>query len=551
MKLKGITDESISKVLVKYNPWWHDPTRIRAMVKPYRRLVVERALLMITHPETRHYAILSGFRYVGKTMCLYQMIDMLLEEKVPAGNILYVTFENPILKYAEIDEIDRIYRELNPGATGSRYFLFDDLLFRGHWDAWMTALFDLDQDVRLVATTSASPIGYRQRDGTTIHDQCQSGGKIWTILDVRPLSLYEFSRLNGNRLPEEYLDGNGIVRLPKDEDGQNVVPYHHLSRLQNMLIRYLKRGGLPQFAMLDKEDYEEKRFGPDLMSHLIRSDILSFFNIRHPQLCEELMLYLASKPSPIFFAQQAAKDLGNISVTTLEQYISILASANLIICSYPVDIDQKGACKGHPKIYIADPAIRNALIMHEPENDLVENDKELNLAVEVALFCQLSTHYEPRRIKPEYHIEPIYDYEGKYRESSDQPVNESTAIKPAKIGYFRKLHEPGKTIDLVVALPEGYFIFNVMFYKRLPFRWKDSITSMTKRPGAKFLGASIITRKTSDNQSVGNGTIEYYRKEPALPILYLIGQEEYEWRKEELMEERLEHDTLTGFDDAE
>jgi len=49
--------------------------------------------------------VLSGARQIGKSTLMLQMIQELLDNGVPAANILYVTFDHPILKLAGIDSV--------------------------------------------------------------------------------------------------------------------------------------------------------------------------------------------------------------------------------------------------------------------------------------------------------------------------------------------------------------------------------------------------------------------------------------------------------------
>jgi len=570
-----ISDEHIAAVLTQYNPWWQDPACYKPKPKQLRRLVAEKAYLMIRHPQERHFAILSGMRFAGKTTCLFQIMEMLLEDRVPAVNIMYLSFENPILKYAEIDRICRIYMGMNQGIKGSRFFLFDDILYKGRWDSWISNIYDRWTDVRLAAASSVTPKEEHPEKSGEPQVRADQGAanmsRHWTVLTVPSLSFYESCRLREISMPGEYIDSKGIVRLLRvDEEGSSFA-FIHPTYIQDQLIKYICRGGFPHFTRLEKEDYEDAKLGPDIMRQMIGNDILDFFNIRQPNLIEQLMLYLACKQTPVFVARQAAKDLGNISVTTLEQYIAILECAHLIYCSYPLDLGGKGACKGHPRIYIADMGIRNALRTHLPEPDVQHNDRELSLGVELALFRQLTSFYAVRRVKPDYYLDPIYAHENwdqltlleciypeQYAKTKIEQASKTTktenepAQQPvARVGYYRKRHEPGKMIDLVVDLPEGQHLYHMMFYKRPPFRKKYEIMSLTRRPDAKYLSATIVTRRSGDHQTVGDGDRIFYQKEPASPILYKLGQDEYEWRKEELYDERFEHDTITGFDGAE
>ena len=89
---------------------------------------------------------------------------------------------------------------------------------------------------------------------------------------------------------------------------------------------------------------------------------------------EKLFLYLCMNSTEIFNATTAAKELDNTSVTTIDSYIHALEMSNLIYLAKPMDVGSKGALKGKPKIFIADAAIRNAVLMVD---DVLSDEKEL------------------------------------------------------------------------------------------------------------------------------------------------------------------------------
>lgn len=93
-----VSDEQVIKVLQQYNPWWRTPSAIKEESKPQKRLAYYEALKTLTHKSIRRFAVLSGMRRVGKTTILYQIIEHLIDEGVNPKNILYATFDNPILK---------------------------------------------------------------------------------------------------------------------------------------------------------------------------------------------------------------------------------------------------------------------------------------------------------------------------------------------------------------------------------------------------------------------------------------------------------------------
>ena len=147
-----VSDEQVIKVLRQYNPWWRNPSAIKEESKPQKRLAYYEALKMIKHKTLRRFAVLSGARRVGKTTIMYQMI-----EGVSPKNILYVSFDNPIVKLVNVETVLSIYESLYP-IEGTKYIFLDEIQYTDNWELWMKVIYDSRKDIRLTATGSASPI---------------------------------------------------------------------------------------------------------------------------------------------------------------------------------------------------------------------------------------------------------------------------------------------------------------------------------------------------------------------------------------------------------
>ena len=192
-----VSDEQIIKVLRQYNPWWRTPSAIREETKPQKRLAYYEALRMLRHKTIRRFVVLSGVRRVGKTTILYQIMETLLEEGVNPRNILYATFDNPILKLVSVEHVLSIYESLYP-LEGDRYLFFDEIQYTDNWELWMKVIYDSRREIRMAATGSASPI--LEKGGA------DSGTGRWNVLKIPTMSFYEYCRLLSLPEPE----------LPKD-----------------------------------------------------------------------------------------------------------------------------------------------------------------------------------------------------------------------------------------------------------------------------------------------------------------------------------------------
>lgn len=477
-----VSDEQVIKVLRQYNPWWRTPSAIKEESKPQKRLAYYEALKMLRHKSIRRFAVLSGVRRVGKTTIMYQIIDKLINEGVNSKNILYVTFDNPILKLIDVESVLSIYESLYP-MNGTRYIFFDEIQYTDNWELWMKVIYDSRKDIRLIATGSASPI---LEKGST-----DSGTGRWSILKIPTMSFYEYCRLL--ELDEPILPENlRLSKLVKMNTSELDDLMSRFTYLQNHFNRYLTIGGFPELVLSEDDLYAQRMLREDVVDKVIKRDVLTLFNIRSPLLMEKLFLYLCMNSTEIFNATTAAKELDNTSVTTIGSYIEALEMSNLIYLSKPINVGSKGALKGKPKIFIADAAIRNAVLMID---DVLSDEKELGAIVETAVYKHIVSFYQG---------------------------------STAQLGYFRKAKDNQKEVDVVVELPRQKILCEVKYRNNSHITATDAIVELCKDENSKVTNAFLITKHLDDFGITKHETATPIMRIPAIVFLYLLGKAEAE-----------------------
>ena len=478
-----VNDEQVIKVLRQYNPWWRTPSAIKEESKPHKRLAYYEALKILTHKTIRRFAVLSGMRRVGKTTILYQIIDHLIDRGINPGNILYATFDNPILKLVNVEKVLSIYEGMYP-IEGTRYILFDEVLqYTENWELWMKVMYDSRKDIRLIATGSASPILER--------GAADSGTGRWSVLKIPTMSFYEYCRLLGLDLPvlEDELRLSELQGFSSAQLGSLMDKF---TPLQNHFNRYLMIGGFPELVLSDDDVYAQRMLREDVVDKVIKRDVLSLFNIRSPLLMEKLFLYLCMNSTEIFNATTAAKELENTSITTVESYIKALEMSNLIYLAKPMDVGSKGALKGKPKIFIADAAIRNAVLMID---DVLSDEKELGAMVETTVYKHMVSFYQG---------------------------------SPAQLGYFRKAKNNQKEVDVVVELPRQKILCEVKYRNNSHIAETDAIVELCRDEQTKVTNAFLITKRLDDFGITKHKTKVPILRVPAIAFLYILGKAEAE-----------------------
>lgn len=477
-----VNDEQVIKVLRQYNPWWRMPSAIKEESKPQKRLAYYEALKMLKHKSIRRFAVLSGVRRVGKTTIMYQIMEHLIDEGVNPKNVLYATFDNPILKLVNVESVLSIYECLYP-IEGTRYIFFDEIQYTDNWELWMKVIYDSRKDIRLIATGSASPI---LEKGST-----DSGTGRWSVLKIPTMSFYEYCRLIGLEEPElpENLRITGLVKMSKAELGDIMSRF---APLKNHFNRYLTIGGFPELVLSDDDIYAQRMLREDVVDKVIKRDVLTLFHIRSPLLMEKLFLYLCMNSTEIFNATTAAKELENITVSTIDSYIEALEMSNLIYLAKPMDVGRKGSLKGKPKILIADAAIRNAVLMIE---DILSEESELGTMVETAVYKHIMSFYQG---------------------------------SAAQIGYFRKAKDNQKEVDVVIELPRRKILCEVKYRNNSHISATDAIVELCQDENSKVTNAFLITKQLEDFGIAKHETVTPIFRVPAIAFLYLLGKAEAE-----------------------
>lgn len=93
-----VSKEELVAVLARFNPWWRGEAM--ADLPQWRRAAFGELQTWLTAPPAPRAVMLSGARQIGKTTLMLQAADALLRAGVPAANILYATFDHPVLKLA-------------------------------------------------------------------------------------------------------------------------------------------------------------------------------------------------------------------------------------------------------------------------------------------------------------------------------------------------------------------------------------------------------------------------------------------------------------------
>lgn len=468
--------ENILKVLSGYNPWWRSGNVNSIFSKTYRRFAYYEAVKRLNEVDLRRTVILTGMRRVGKTTIQYQIIDDLLKKGVSPKKIVYISFDHPMLKLSAFHEIMECYHE-NIYANEDVYYFFDEIQYAADWDKWLKTIYDMQPETQVVATGSASP--------ALIKGNRESGAGRTTVIQVPTMSFYEYCEIIDVPRPllEKDLKVSSFLQMTQSE---RTIVMMNLSDIFNHFSRYLQLGGFPELALADNDLLAQQILREDVVDKVLKRDLPSLYNIRNSTELERIFLYLCNVSSEIVSIDAVAKELQGVSRPTVENYICYLESANLIYQSWPIDMAGKKVLKASPKIYISDPAIRNAVLM---DDDILMNPTEMGKVIESTVYKHVAAFY--------------------YQ-------------KATSVGYFRG-GKKEKEIDIVVEYPRiQNILIEVKYRESAPIPDNSAIVQLCEESSA----AIIVTKSPEDyglhDTSCGHQLIRI----PAFAFLYLLGHAE-------------------------
>lgn len=470
------TKESILKVLSAYNPWWKTGMVNPGMTRTYKRFAFYEAMKRIKQRDIRRTVILTGIRRVGKTTIQYQMIEALLSEGIDPRKIVFISMDHPMLKLSEFHEIMECYHE-NIYAEQDVYYFFDEIQYAQNWDRWLKTIYDMQPDTQVVATGSASP--------ALMKGNQESGTGRWSVIQVPTLSFYEYCELLNVDRPNLPKDLKPTFLLKKTQQERTGIMLQ-LSKVHKYFTRYLQLGGFPELAIANNDLLARQIMREDVVDKVLKRDLPSLYSIRNATELERIFLYLCNVSSEIVSIEAIAKELNGVTRPTVENYIQYLESANLIYQSWPVDMADKKVLKARPKIYIADAAIRNAVLM---DDSFLANPVEMGKIVETAVYKHIVAFY--------YQL-------------------------ATSVGYFRG-GKKNKEIDIVVDYPGiKNILIEVKYREGAPIAEDDAIAELCDEASA----AIIVTKNVNDFGVHNTKSGKEMLRLPAYAFLYLLGHAE-------------------------
>ncbi len=381
-----VSKEELVSVLTQFNPWWRSEPI--PDLPTWRRAAFNELLKWAFAPPVSRSIMLSGARQVGKTTLIIQVIQELLDKNISPSNILYATFDHPILKLAGPDAVLEAWRTREPKKEGKEYIFLDEAQFIQEWGTWIKHQVDFHKNRHIIFTGSALPLN---KEGQ------ESGVGRWHTIKITTLSFFEYIQLKNLSLPllpkiqslKELFEWEPHKFLLTQEIAQNYIAHFY---------QYLLKGGFPQTALLDSVNYAQKLLREDIVDKVLKRDMTALFGVRRILELERIFLYICLHDGGILDIQEICKYL-EVKRPTAQNFIDLLESTHLIYKLHPYGYG-KEVLRGKVKVFISDASISPAVMLKGVH--LLEDTTRLGAAVESCVLKHLFARYYHHNIKFSY-----------------------------------------------------------------------------------------------------------------------------------------------------
>jgi predicted AAA+ superfamily ATPase len=372
-----VTDAELYAVLRQFNPWWGGGRF--SELPGWRRAAFAEIASWAQNPPGGRALVLSGARQVGKTTLFLQIIDDLLNQGIRPQNIIYATFDHPLLKLVGVEKVLQLWEHNDPPADGPQYLFLDEIQVVRDWQTWLKLQVDFEKRRRIAVTGSATPLS---REGQ------ESGVGRWHTVRLATLSFYE--HLNIRKLPFPQVEEvSSLAKLFDWTPGHFLKVAQDARSLVPLFNDYVLRGGFPQVALQDKIETGQRLLREDIVDKVLKRDMTALFGVRRVVELEQVFLYLCLHNGGILDLPGICKEL-QLKRPTVASFIDLLEATHLVYRLLPFGYG-KEVLRGRAKIYLADPAIGPSVLLKGKA--LLQDDTGLGMAVETAFFKHVFTRY--------------------------------------------------------------------------------------------------------------------------------------------------------------
>jgi len=355
----------IEKIIARLqfeNPWWQSAAIEEDIQKLPRRLYLHLFLPIVKNRDLKRAVVLMGPRRVGKTVLIHHVISELLNDLVPAENILFVGLGNPIYTTIGLYELFQLGWKASGSKTIPLFVFFDEIQYLKDWERHLKVMVDRYPQVKFIVSGSAA--------AALKIKSTESGAGRFTEFMLPPLTFLEFLALQHK---------DNLIATEKEN-----FRVTDIKELNTQFLNYINFGGYPEiiFSRTIRENMSKYIKG-DIVDKVLLRDLPSLYGIRDVQEMNRFFAYLAYNTGKEFSLERISQESG-IEKNTIKKYLEYLEAAFLIKVVHKID-EKSSRFKRITffKIYLTNTSIRSAMF-----SPIDYSDEEIGLLVETTIYAQ-------------------------------------------------------------------------------------------------------------------------------------------------------------------
>lgn len=266
--------------------------------------LIQRDIILVQKqiPDIHNATVITGFRRVGKTYLMYDLIKRLLKTN-SREEIVYINFEDERIINPSVTLLTDLIPEIQAlFGKKPKYLFLDEIQNVSNWSKWVRRILD-NEDIQIYISGSTSKMSSHEIP-------TELRGRFWEI-KVKTLSFHEY-----------------LTFIHEEIDFQK-APFskEETARFQYLLDDYLRYGGLPDVVLLPAE--KKLELLQSYFQTVVQRDMIEHNNVEnHIALRTMLKLLINSPYFTISKLQNIIKSMGiPVGKTTIDNYLSYARSS--------------------------------------------------------------------------------------------------------------------------------------------------------------------------------------------------------------------------------
>ena len=354
------SEDKIKERIQFENPWWEDGKIDPRLSKFKHRGYFPAFFKLVEQKNIKRAVVLMGPRRVGKTVMIYQSVERLIRQGVPAKNICFISLDTPIYDGNLLEDLLKLFITIQRHKKREHLFVFfDEIQYLKKWEVHLKSLVDSYPLIKFIVSGSAAAALKLKSN--------ESGAGRFTEFVLPPLTF------------PEYLDINQIKK------NRNPGNAKSLQSLNSEFVNYINYGGYPEVSLSEEIRKNMTRYVlNDIVEKVLLKDIPSLYGIQDVQELKSFFNYIAYHTGQEFSIEGLASKSG-VAKNTIKKYIEYLEASFLIKKLSRLDQNAKKFKREVTfKIYLTNPSLRSALFSPiEPDDPLFGS------VVENAVYAQI------------------------------------------------------------------------------------------------------------------------------------------------------------------